>query len=347
MAWCGRWDQELRFESLLGVIPPPGEAAGCTLLDVGCGLGHLLPYLRRRGLGAVDYTGVDVLPEMVDGARARYPDGRFVCADVLSDGAVPGPFDVVVCSGALNVAVDEDHAAPADHAGWVERMLAAMWQRTGKALAFNALDVECRTVLQGAVETEDIVRSDRERLRGLSKALSPRVVMREDVLPGELVVWVFRGPSDVVTRWAEQGGADALDVAMAHLESRLPEAALTALRGTASSPDADNLRAVAYLQLGSALKASRILRRVVAAAEEHLDARRNLAAALSVLGDALGAIEQWRAVVDADPWDDRSRAEVCKALLRLGDVEAAAETAAQVLDGPLRAHLQARIVRTS
>jgi SAM-dependent methyltransferase len=44
------------------------------VLDLGCGPGHLTDHLR--GLG-VDATGVDLVPEFIDHARATHPDGRY------------------------------------------------------------------------------------------------------------------------------------------------------------------------------------------------------------------------------------------------------------------------------
>jgi ubiquinone/menaquinone biosynthesis C-methylase UbiE len=44
------------------------------VLDVGCGPGHLTAHLRSLG---VDATGIDLVPEFIDHARATYPDARF------------------------------------------------------------------------------------------------------------------------------------------------------------------------------------------------------------------------------------------------------------------------------
>jgi 2-polyprenyl-3-methyl-5-hydroxy-6-metoxy-1,4-benzoquinol methylase len=45
-----------------------------TVLDVGCGPGHLTAHLRSLG---VDATGIDMVPEFIDHARASHPDGRY------------------------------------------------------------------------------------------------------------------------------------------------------------------------------------------------------------------------------------------------------------------------------
>lgn len=53
-----------------------------TILDVGCGTGDLLPYLRSRGWFG-RYVGVDIVQGFIDGCLAHYSDGNatFVCGD--------------------------------------------------------------------------------------------------------------------------------------------------------------------------------------------------------------------------------------------------------------------------
>ncbi|RKY24101.1 MAG: hypothetical protein DRP83_08155 [Planctomycetota bacterium] len=99
--WAGPEAQQARFEVLTEHVDLP---RGVSLLDVGCGLGDLLAYLQLAGL-AVDYTGVDVVAEMLARARLAHPEARFVQADIFGDAsALAGEmFDIVYCSGTLNL----------------------------------------------------------------------------------------------------------------------------------------------------------------------------------------------------------------------------------------------------
>ncbi|MBN1943307.1 MAG: class I SAM-dependent methyltransferase [Phycisphaerae bacterium] len=101
--WAGPDTQAARFEVLLRRV----DLAGRSLLDVGCGLGDLAGLLRRRNI-PVRYTGVDVVEEMLARARQANPNERFLRADMFHDDAADDPlggetFDVVYCSGALNL----------------------------------------------------------------------------------------------------------------------------------------------------------------------------------------------------------------------------------------------------
>jgi SAM-dependent methyltransferase len=52
-----------------------------TVLDLGCGPGHLTGYLRSLG---VDATGIDVVPAFVAHAKAAHPDGRYHLGSMAS-----------------------------------------------------------------------------------------------------------------------------------------------------------------------------------------------------------------------------------------------------------------------
>jgi len=54
--WHSAAAQQARFDALLAI----GLTEGATVLDAGCGLGHLYAYLCERGI-VVRYTGCDLI----------------------------------------------------------------------------------------------------------------------------------------------------------------------------------------------------------------------------------------------------------------------------------------------
>jgi SAM-dependent methyltransferase len=106
LGWEGDAEQAARF----AVLPRAVRLDGRSLLDVGSGLGDLYGFLRARRL-RVDYTGVDLLPEMVARARDCQPGARFACGDLLGGELFAGErFDVVYCSGVFNIALGNNEA---------------------------------------------------------------------------------------------------------------------------------------------------------------------------------------------------------------------------------------------
>ncbi|MBS3821641.1 MAG: methyltransferase domain-containing protein [Planctomycetes bacterium] len=99
--WAEPDTQCERFRVLLRDV----ELEGRRLLDIGCGLGCLATFLKDHDV-AVDYTGVDLLPEMLERAKVAYPSGRFVCGDIFDAEYSPlagETFDVVYASGIMNL----------------------------------------------------------------------------------------------------------------------------------------------------------------------------------------------------------------------------------------------------
>jgi len=97
--WASAASQKTRF----GVLVAGVDLRGKSLLDVGAGLGDLWAYLKQRRID-VDYTGVDILDDMAEAARQRYPDARFVTGDIFTDSPfAPASFDVLFCSGVFNL----------------------------------------------------------------------------------------------------------------------------------------------------------------------------------------------------------------------------------------------------
>jgi SAM-dependent methyltransferase len=102
VGWGSIKDQELRFDVLFRGLDPTGKA----ILDVGCGLGDLVPYLEQRTGGNFSYIGVDVAGKLISDAQKNHGiDKRsFYVGDLLSVDVAP--VDIAVMSGALSFKVD-------------------------------------------------------------------------------------------------------------------------------------------------------------------------------------------------------------------------------------------------
>jgi SAM-dependent methyltransferase len=107
---CPKGRQHLRFSA----IAPFAMNGRMSVLDYGCGLGHMLDYLLENGVD-VDYHGVDIVPDFVDACREKHGDAaRF---DVIDpENAVEGSYDVVFASGVFNLKSSQDDRASRDYA---------------------------------------------------------------------------------------------------------------------------------------------------------------------------------------------------------------------------------------
>ena len=126
--------QALRFEQMLKIIPD--KIRPYSLLDVGCGLADFSAFLKDRGYKNIKYLGLDVVPEMVVGARLKHPDVEVRLGDILQ-GNLPQA-DLVTASGALTI-VYESQAKQLQH---IKTGIRNMYEAAKICCAFNLLKDE-------------------------------------------------------------------------------------------------------------------------------------------------------------------------------------------------------------
>ncbi len=77
--WNSKSSQYLRFKKICEV----GNLQNKKILDVGCGLGHLVNYLNINKK-KVDYIGIDISQKMISKARRlESKNKKFYCKDIL------------------------------------------------------------------------------------------------------------------------------------------------------------------------------------------------------------------------------------------------------------------------
>lgn len=90
-----------------GVLELLSPQSGETILDVGCGTGHLT---QQMALAGAIPTGIDSSAEMIESARRAYPDIEFVQADA-ADFSFDRKFDALFSNAALHWVHRADDAA--------------------------------------------------------------------------------------------------------------------------------------------------------------------------------------------------------------------------------------------
>jgi SAM-dependent methyltransferase len=171
--WGSPASQELRFDVLCEV----GPLDGASLLDVGCGIGDLFAYLKRRH-PTVAYTGVDLVPAMIDAARLRHPSGHWLVRDILAD-ADADRFDYVVASGIFYLR----RTAPLDFLDHTVRRMFALCRR---AAVFNTLSA------RAATHDPDEFHADPGEVLARCLAITPRVVLRHDYMSHDFTVYLYK-----------------------------------------------------------------------------------------------------------------------------------------------------------
>jgi SAM-dependent methyltransferase len=166
---------KLRYRILLDYWLSAISDRPLRILDFGCGFGDLFGYARERGI-SLDYTGLDINPDLIKVARERYPACRFLCHDVF-ESPLDEMFDVVLSSGVHNFRLS-------DNQGFIERSFEIFNKLSTVGFAANFLStrVNFRHEQNSYTAPEDML--------ALALRYSPRVVLRHDYMPFEFTVFV-------------------------------------------------------------------------------------------------------------------------------------------------------------
>lgn len=170
--WQSAEAQEARF-SALGTLWPLQQA---SILDAGCGLGHFYAYLRAHGF-AGEYTGCDLSAPHLAVAVARYPEARFLCADV-AELVRAECFDYVLACGLLHLRVPHWQR-------WAWRLVEGMYRSCRIGLGFTL-------PRQGAGHPPVLATVVANDWRVRLQQLSPAVVVHELEPWGDLLFQVSR-----------------------------------------------------------------------------------------------------------------------------------------------------------
>jgi ubiquinone/menaquinone biosynthesis C-methylase UbiE len=172
-----RSSQEKRFGALAGL----GDFDGARLLDVGCGFGDLLAWLRARGARPL-YTGLDLTESMIERCRKRFADGqaRFVVGDALTWQA-DGEYDYVIASGIFGYHARDTRAR-------IQPTLERLFAVAGTALAVNFLSGCAPTRSPGRlyVHPADVLQ--------YALRLTPAVRLDHTYMPNDFTLFLYRNP---------------------------------------------------------------------------------------------------------------------------------------------------------
>lgn len=179
--WQDAHVQTLRFEVLLQC----GIQSGDSILDVGCGLADLKHYMDAQGLD-VNYTGIDLSPDLLEAARQREPSLQLFAGDIFDFNPAEQAYDWVLLSGALNEPLD-------DNGEYLHRCLPRLYASAGKGLAFNLLNADYPWPEKDWYHLQ--AWPPAEILKQL-KTLSTHLSYRDDYLPTDVSYFLWRTPLD-------------------------------------------------------------------------------------------------------------------------------------------------------
>jgi SAM-dependent methyltransferase len=160
-----------RYRILAGI----GDIADASILDIGCGVGHLAGWLTANGYRGA-YTGVDIMAEMVEKAATLYPNKAFAAADIIQNDMKLSA-EYVMASGIFHMG----------DVGLMKRMITAMYDACTIGVAFNSLSSWFDTTVQG-----DFYCADPLETIEYCRTLTPHILFRHDYLPHDFTIFMYK-----------------------------------------------------------------------------------------------------------------------------------------------------------
>ena len=173
--WGSQAGQRQRFQVLAGI----GALDGKRVLDVGCGLAHFADWIHEQG-AAVEYTGLDLVPSLIEGARRRRPELRLLQGSILDPSRLTDEhFDYVFASGIFYTYSDGAQET-------LQAMVYRMWYLAKCGVAFNALGTHAPDQVPGEYY------ADPDAVLRFCRRLSPRAQLVIGYHPRDFTVYLHR-----------------------------------------------------------------------------------------------------------------------------------------------------------
>lgn len=180
LGWGKEGKQEIRF-GILGSLAMREPKS--SVLDVGCGFADFYKFLRLHGWKG-QYTGIDIVPGLLAEARKQHPDIRLLQADIGSDDFSIENHDYVIASGIMNATLPSGQTEQN-----IIRNLKQMFRIANKAVCVDFMTTHVDFQKPGAWHTSPAW------ILGIGYEMTPRVMLRNDYMPYEFSLFLFRNHS--------------------------------------------------------------------------------------------------------------------------------------------------------
>lgn len=183
VGWPNEADALVRYQVMLDVIRE-SPAQPLTLLDFGCGLGHLYEYLQSQSLPMIDYVGVDLSDRFVQQCRSKHPGVQFCCYDLLKNSERTPQFDYAVING---VFTSKCSMTFEQMFSFVREIVTTLFLKANCGLAFNTISKHVDW------ERDDLFHLPLDDLAAfLCKDVSRNFVIRNDYGLYEQTIYVYK-----------------------------------------------------------------------------------------------------------------------------------------------------------
>lgn len=180
--WPNKRDTITRFSVMLDVILDKTNKT--SLLDFGCGTGHLLEYIEEQKYQNLLYTGLDISSKFVDRCKEKFPHNDFLCLDIFDAKTALPSFDYVIMNG---VFTEKREMLFDDMWSYFKSMIKKVYSKTNYGLSFNVMSSNVDW------EREDLFHLPLDKLTAfLCKEISRNFIIRNDYGLYEYTTYIYK-----------------------------------------------------------------------------------------------------------------------------------------------------------
>ena len=130
--WRDSLTADIRYSQMQKLFRP--ISSHTKLLDVGCGYGGFKNFLDQKRIDII-YTGIDIVQEMLDAAKKKYPNATLICEDFIEKKFLDH-FEYSVCNGILTQKLE---ASSLEMETYVKKIIKKMFEISTIGCAFNVM----------------------------------------------------------------------------------------------------------------------------------------------------------------------------------------------------------------
>lgn len=180
LGWGSREQQHYRFaQTLTGTM----EFAQRSVIDIGCGFGDYLAFLRNAHQDISSYEGWDVNQDLVTEATKRHAGdngARFSVRNIMDPSISKDTLHPVANIGVMLGVLNFNLNGKADNYSYSELAIRRAWALTDKGLVVDFLSSHRDPKYPAE---SGVFYHDPERMLSFALTLSPRVTLKHNYLP--------------------------------------------------------------------------------------------------------------------------------------------------------------------
>ncbi len=187
--WPKIEDLKKRYEVIFDITKyGKNNSQKIDLIDFGCGFGLFLDFLAEQNLKeTVNYLGIDLSHEMIEAARRRYQNEKFIIRDIIENPLEKNSCDYLIMNGVLT----EKRSLSYDEMKiYAQNLIKVAFDTCRIGMSFNVMSAHVDW------QRDDLFHFKFDELAEfLTKECSRNFVIRSDYGLYEYMVYLFKSPN--------------------------------------------------------------------------------------------------------------------------------------------------------